>query len=124
MHAAALKATRDQARADADRAKRTVESAGQHLTRQHLRRRAVSARDKMRGRDGGYRRDPLRAPAQPVDGAAHEVRIMGSRREERIRVLAPSNGVQSAANDVRTLVPGWRATRDENTNYSFVVALR
>ncbi|MGP1394586.1 MAG: recombinase family protein [Inquilinaceae bacterium] len=110
---AELKATRDQACADADRTKRAVESAGQHLTPQHLKRLAVAARDKMRGNDGGFRRDHLRALAQRVEVAEHEVRIMGS-RDELIRVLASSNGVESAANGVRTYVPGWRREWDSN----------
>ena len=47
------------------------------------------------------------ALAQRVEVVEHEVRIMGS-RDELIRVLAASNAVESAANDVRIYVPEWR----------------
>lgn len=52
---AELTATRDQARIDAERAKSAIQNAGQHLSPEHLRRMAVSARQKMRGNDGDYR---------------------------------------------------------------------
>lgn len=44
----------------------------------------------MRGKDGGFRRDHLRALAQRVEVAEREVRIMGS-RNELFRVLASAN---------------------------------
>ena len=106
---AELTATRDQARIDAERAKSAIQNVGQHLSPEHLRRMAISARQKMRGKDGGFRRDHLRALAQRVEVADREVRIMGS-HDELIRVLAASNGVGTAANGVRTYVPEWRAT--------------
>ena len=110
---AELMATRDQARIDAERAKSAIQNAGQHLSPEHLRRMAVSARQKMRGKDGGFRRDHLRALAQRVEVANREVRIMGS-HDELIRVLASSDGVETAANDVRTYVPRWRKGWDSN----------
>ena len=48
-----------------------------------------------------------------VEVAEHEVRIMGS-KNTLLRVLATSNGVESAANGVRIYVPGWRRGRDSN----------
>lgn len=57
----------------------------------------------MRGSDGGYRRDHLRALAQRVEVSEREVRIMGP-KDTLLRVLAASNGVESAANDVRIYI--------------------
>ena len=119
---AELTAMRDQARVDAERAKTAVQNVGQHLSPEHLRRMAASARKKMRGKDGGFRRDHLRALAQRVEVAEREVRIMGS-HDELIRVLAASNGVESAANRVRTYVPGWRRGWDSNPRYLSVNTL-
>ncbi len=113
-----LTATRDQARIDAERAKSAIQNAGQHLSPKHLRRMAKSARQKMRGKDGGFRRDHLRALAQRVEVADREVRIMGS-HDELIRALASSDGVGTAANGVRTYVPGWRTGRDSNPRDGF-----
>lgn len=114
---AELTATRDQARIDAERAKSAIQNAGQHLSPEHLERMAVSARQKMRGKDGGFRRDHLQALAQRVEVAEKEVRIMGS-HDVLIRVLASSNGVGTAANSVRTYVPGWRRERDPRRTFS------
>ncbi len=118
-----LKATRDQARVDAERARATIETAGQTLTPTQLTRFASAAHRRIRGKDGGFRRDHLRAFAQRVKVAEHEVRIMGS-RNELLRLLTSSNGAETAANGVRTFVQGWRAMRVENANYSFAIALR
>ena len=104
---AELTAMRDQARIDAERARTAIQNAGQNLSPEHLRRMAITARHKMRGKDGGFRRDHLQALAQRVEVAEREVRIMGS-HDELIRVLAASNGVESVANRVRTYVPRWR----------------
>ena len=106
-----LKATRDQARVDAERAKVAIETAGQSLTPAQLTRFASAARRRIRGKDGGFRRDHLRAFAQRVEVAEHEVRIMGS-HNELLRLLTSSNGVETAANGVRIYVPGWRRVKD------------
>ena len=108
-----LKATRDQARIDAERSKAAVENAGQIITATQLEKFAQAARRRMRGSDGGCRRDHLRALAQRVEVSEREVRIMGS-KNTLLRVLAASNGVESAANDVRIYVPEWRRGWDSN----------
>ncbi len=108
-----LKATRDQARIDAERARTAIESAGQSITPEQIGKFATVARRRMRGKDGGFRRDHLRALAQRVEVADREVRIVGS-KNELLRALATSNGVQSAANSVRIYIPGWRRGRDSN----------
>ena len=64
-------------------------------------------RQRMRARDGAFRRDHLRALAQRVEVAERQVRIMGS-RNELLRILASSNGLETAAHCVRIYVPGWR----------------
>jgi len=59
-----LKATRDQARIDAERARTATQNAGQAITPDQLSRFATVARRGIRGKDGGFRRDHLRALAQ------------------------------------------------------------
>jgi hypothetical protein len=75
-----LKATRDQARADAERASALLQSSTQQaITPMMLRSFARTARQRIRLEGGGYRRDHLRALAQRVEVDQGEVRIMGSR---------------------------------------------
>src|SRR3546814_2407235 len=89
-----LKATRDQARADAECASALlVSSAQQAITPTMLRKFASTARRRLRLEGGGYRRDHLRALAQRVEVDKGEVRIMG-RKSNLLRVLA-ANGVRS-----------------------------
>jgi site-specific DNA recombinase len=70
---AELKAIRDQARADAERAEDTLDRLGPGITPQVLRTFARHARKRMRTESGGYRRDHLRALAQRVEVDAKEV---------------------------------------------------
>ena len=114
---AELKATRDQAQIDLDRATISRENTPQAIDSDSLRRFAETARRRMRGSDGGYRRDHLRALAQRVEVGKGEVRIMGS-RTELLRTLVASSGVPPAAS-VRASVPNWRRERDSNPRYSF-----
>jgi site-specific DNA recombinase len=74
-----LKAIRDQARADAERAEGALDRAGPSITPQALKTFASQARRRMRTESGGYRRDHLRALAQRIEVDAKEVRIMGSK---------------------------------------------
>ena len=74
---AELKAIRDQARADAERAEGALERVGPTITPQSLKTFARQARKRMRTESGGYRRDYLRALAQRVEVDAKELRIMG-----------------------------------------------
>ena len=64
---------------------------------------ADAARTRLRGPDGGYRRDHLSALAQRVEVADGEIRIMGS-RSNLLRTLATAGGVQSAAGGVPPFV--------------------
>ena len=114
---AELKATRDQAQIDLDRATISRENTPQAIDSDSLRRFAETARRRMRGSDGGYRRDHLRALAQRVEVGKAEVRIMGS-RTELLRTLVASSGVPPAAS-VRASVPNWRRERDSNPRYGF-----
>ncbi|MCG8592756.1 MAG: hypothetical protein MI785_00055, partial [Kiloniellales bacterium] len=93
-----------------------VENAGQIITATQLDKFAKAARRRIRGSDGGYRRDHLRALAQRVEVSEREVRIMGS-KNTLLRVLTSSNGAETAANGVRTFVPGWRRGWDSNPRY-------
>ena len=118
---AELKAIRDQARADAERAEDAIKRAGPTITPQALKTFARHARRRMRTESGGYRRDHLRALAQRVEVDAKEVRIMGS-KSELLRTLVAASSVRTAAFGVPSLVPKWRATVDEDGHYCFAVA--
>ncbi len=102
---ATLKATRDQARVDAERASALLETISQKsITPQMLRNFASTARDRMRLPGGGYRRDHLRALAQRVEVDDGEVRIMGS-KGDLLRTLA---GSADPTGHVPSFVPNWR----------------
>jgi site-specific DNA recombinase len=106
---ATLKATRDQARVDANRASALLETISQKsITPQMLRNFASTARDRMRLPGGGYRRDHLRALAQRVEVDEGEVRIMGS-KSDLLRTLACA-----ATGQVPSFVPKWRRRWDSN----------
>ena len=108
-----LKATRDQARTDAERASALLQSSAQQaITPAMLRKFASTARRRIRLDGGGYRRDHLRALAQRVEVDKGEVRIMGS-KTNLLRVLA-ANGAGTAVGGVPNLVPKWRRGWDSN----------
>jgi hypothetical protein len=71
----------------------------------------------MRIEGGGYRRDHLRALAQRVEVADHEVRIMGS-KSDLLRTLAAISGVKSATGGVRGSVLDWRRERNWGRTFS------
>jgi DNA invertase Pin-like site-specific DNA recombinase len=105
---AGLKAIRDQAKADAERAQAALEGVGQEaITPAMVRKLAAVARDRMTIEGGGYRRDHLRALAQRVEVGDREVRIMGS-KADLLRTLTAAAGVKSAAGGVRSSVLSWR----------------
>ena len=102
-----LKATRDQAQADAARAAAMLETSGQQsITPQMVQTFARTARERIRIDGGGYRRDHLRALAQRVEVADREVRIIGS-KSNLLQTLTAS-GVKSATPGVRSSVLKWR----------------
>jgi site-specific DNA recombinase len=108
-----LKATRDQARDDAERASTLLQSSAQQaITPSMLRKFASSARRRMRLEGGGYRRDHLRALAQRVEVDTGEVRIIGS-KSTLLQLLA-ANGEATAAGGVPSIVPKWRTGWDSN----------
>ena len=110
-----LKAIRDQAKADADRAQAMLQNTGQKaVTPQMLRKFASTARDRIRLEGGGYRRDHLRALAQRVEVADGEVRIMGS-KSRLLQTLVAGSGV----NSVPTQGLKWRSGRDSNPRDPF-----
>ena len=105
-----LKAIRDQAKADAERAQAMLDNSGSKaITPQMVRTFAKTARKRIRLEGGGYRRDHLRALAQRVEVADGEVRIMGSKS----RLLQTLTG-KSGVNSVPTQGLKWRAGRDSN----------
>ena len=114
---AGLKATRDQAQADAERAQAMAEGSGQQaISPQMVRKFAKTARERMRIEGGGYRREHLRALAQRVEVADGEVRIMGS-KGDLLRTLAATSGVKPATPGVRSSVLKWRREWDSNPRY-------
>ncbi len=110
---AELKAIRDQARADAERAEDAIERLGPSITPQALTTFARQARKRMRTDSGGYRRDHLRALAQRVEVDAKEVRIMGS-KSVLLRTLVATSSAKTADFGVPSFVPKWRARQDSN----------
>src|SRR5690606_35002888 len=105
---AGLKAIREQANADAERAHSALASSGSRAVPPDSDRRVGRpARVRIRQEGGGYRRDHLRALAQRVEVADKEVPIMGS-KSELLRTLVAAQGGQSAANGVRGSVLKWR----------------
>lgn len=116
-----LKALRDQAQVDAERAQAMLESSGnQAVTPATVRRFADVARQRIRIDGGGYRRDHLRAFAQRVEVGEAEVRIMGS-KGELLRTLTAVSGGKSAGIGVPSLGLKWRSGRDSNPRYAFDV---
>jgi site-specific DNA recombinase len=109
-----LKAIRDQARIDAERAEEAIERLGPSITPQALKTFARQARRRMRTESGGYRRDHLRALAQRVEVDAKEVRIMGS-KSVLLRTLVAASSAKTAGFCVPSFVPKWRARRDSNS---------
>ncbi len=109
-----LKATRDQARLDAERAEDAVERGGPTITPQALKTFARTARKRMRTETGGYRRDHLRAFAQRVEVDQKELRIMGS-KSALLRTLVAAQSVKTTGFGVPSSVPKWRARRDSNS---------
>ena len=105
-----LKAIRDQAKADAERAQAMLQNSGSKaVTPQMLSKFARAARQRIRLEGGGYRRDHLRALAQRVEVADGEVRIMGSK--SRLLQALVANG---SVNSVPIQGLKWRRGRDSN----------
>ena len=82
-------------------------SLQQAITPQMVQRFAAIARKRMRIDGVGYRRDHLRAFAQPVEVAEREVFIKGS-KDELIRTLVAIGSGKSAETGVPSFVPKWR----------------
>ncbi|BCH20948.1 hypothetical protein MesoLjLb_07330 [Mesorhizobium sp. L-8-3] len=109
-----LKAIRDQAAADAERIRATLDSSGHRaVTPDMIDALSETARSSLRIEGGGYRRDHLRAFAQRVEVADDEVRIMGRKSDLFQSLVAASSG-ESAAFAVRSSVLKWRTRQDSN----------
>ena len=108
-----LKAVRDQAKADAERAQAMLDSSGSKaVTPAMIERFAETARQRIRLEGGGYRRDHLRALAQRVEVAEGEVRIIGS-KTRLLQTLLGKPGV----NAVPVQGLKWRRGWDSNPRY-------
>jgi site-specific DNA recombinase len=112
-----LKAIRDQARADTERAEGAIERQGPTITTQSIKAFARTARKRMRTESGGYSRDYLRALAQRVEVDVEELRIMGS-KSELLRTLVAASGAKTAGFGVPSSVPKWRTRHDSNVGPS------
>jgi site-specific DNA recombinase len=111
---ASLKAIRDQAQADTERAAAMLESSGQQaITPTIVRTFARTARERIRINGGGYRRDHLRALAQRAEVADREVRIIGS-KGNLLQTLTAAAGVKPATAGVPSSVLKWRMGWDSN----------
>ena len=111
---AGLKAMRDQAQADIERAKAALDGAGQQaITPAMLARFGEAARERLRIEGGGYRRDHLRALTQRVEVADKEVSIMGS-KTVLLKTLAAATGGLPATGGVPASVLKWRPQGESN----------
>lgn len=111
----ALRALRDQAQVDSERAQVMLESSGSMaVTPAVLRKFATTARRRLRQEGGGYRRDHLRAFAQRVEVGEGHVRIMGS-KGELLRALTSVSSGKSAGIGVPTLGLKWRRRGPPNS---------
>ncbi|NVO13592.1 MAG: recombinase family protein [Rhodoplanes sp.] len=118
-----LRAVRDQARADAERAEGALDRLGPSITPQAFKTFARQARKGMRAEGGGYRRDQLRALAQRIEVDEKEVRIMGS-KSALLRTLVAVSSAKTAGFGVPSSVPKWRASPNKTANtYVIEIAL-
>ncbi|MEH3091341.1 MAG: recombinase family protein [Agrobacterium cavarae] len=109
-----LKAIRDQATADAERIRMTLDSPGDRaVTPEMIDALSETARRSLRIEGGGYRRDHLRAFAQRVELADDEVRIMG-RKSDLLQTLVAASSGETAGFAVRSSVLKWRTRQDSN----------
>ena len=115
---AELKAVRDQARGDADRALAHIERVGPAITPDSLRAFANEARRKLRNDDGSFARAYLRAVAQKVVVSSKTEAAIHGTRSELLRTLAAASGVEAAVLGVRSSVLKWRARNDSNVRPS------
>jgi site-specific DNA recombinase len=109
-----LRDARDGLEGEANRAAAAIERMGPNLTPALLKQFAKATREMLRDENGAYRRDLLKAVAQRVEVVTKtHLRISGC-KVELLRTLSANNGVETAALDVLTHVPGWRALLDSN----------
>ncbi|MGH7085559.1 MAG: hypothetical protein ACREFN_11280, partial [Acetobacteraceae bacterium] len=114
---ASLRAIRDQAQADADRAAAMLVSSGQAITPQMVQTFARTVRECIRIDGSGYRRDHLRALAQRVEVADREVRIIGS-KSNLFQTLTAGASVKPATPGVRSSALKRRRGWDSNPRYA------
>lgn len=110
---ATLKATRDQAKVDAERVTAALTAEGRKsIAPDMLAKFATMARNGIRNEEGGYRRDHVRALAQRVELAADEVRVLGCKADLLQALVAGAAETKPGA--VPSFVPKWCARRDSN----------
>ncbi len=110
---ATLKASRDQAKSDAERVAASLGAAGQKaVAPDMLSKFAATARQRMRIEGGGYRREHVRALAQRVEVDVGEVRILGSKSNLLQALVAGASETKPGA--VPSFVPKWCARQDSN----------
>lgn len=97
------------AEAKADRAVMAAERLGPIINPEILVRFAAATCEMLRNKDGTLRPDLLRAVAQRIEITSPTSADMIGSRIELLRTLAANGGVESAALDVRSFVPKWRA---------------
>ena len=105
-HVTELKAIRDQARLDAERAEGAIDRSGR-ASRRRPSRPLLGRPQAHADGGGGYRRDDLRALAQRIEVDPKESRIMGS-KSVLLRTLVAASSAKSAGFGVPSFVPKWR----------------
>ncbi|MBV5265010.1 recombinase family protein [Pinisolibacter aquiterrae] len=113
---AELMRIRDSARADADRADGREKEPDARISPEALSRFADAARERLRSKDGSFRRHHLQMLVQRIEVGDDEIRIKGS-KTKLLQTLVASGGVSggnSATNGVRSFVPNWLREQDSN----------
>ena len=109
-----LKAIRDQAQTDAERAAASIDDSMPELTPKKVQAFGRAARKRLRNKDGSYRRDHIRAVTQRIEIISkEEARIIGS-KTALLKTLAAVDSVKTAANGVPTFNLKWCARSDSN----------
>src|SRR5690606_2894654 len=109
-----LKAIRDSARADVERAEAKDGNRPIEITPEMVRRFAAEAKRKLRTSDGGFSRHHAQNLAQRVEVSESEVRIVGSKPRLFDALLSAGGVVLTRRREVRSFEPKWLPGTDSN----------
>ena len=111
---AELKAIRDSARGDVERAEAKDGNRPIEITPDMVRRFAAEAKRKLRTSEGGFSRHHVQKLAQRVEVSGSEVRIVGSKPRLFDALLSAGGVVLTRRREVRSFEPKWLPGTDSN----------